>query len=447
MLSFLLFAVSLSSCVATPNLHIVNGETQMTLSQSAPISRGVDISPDGNYLLTGGLNVFTHWDISKGILIKRYHAALPQIMGTYLTTAIIPVAFFSNGKYALSGGEDVKVWGLSSGTVIRTITDGPAASIGVSSDGRRVLMCDESEWAFREDKLIVYDAVNGTKIAEWEAGGSGGIIALSPDGEYALSSGGGGRKSIKEDRGVIHLWDVSSGAELKTIQGHSGSVGTKAVAFSPDGRSILSVGGSDGLAKLWDTASGSLIRAFKVSDDRFVGIRRFGGIVNGWVAFTPDGKRIIYMGSDASFRIFDARTGDEIATLVLFDDGKWLVVTPEGYYNASEKGAHYLKVRYEEKDYGVDQFYDVFYRPDIVAAKLGGQDISGLVSVTMKDASKSPPPSVEFATAPVDADRSTEGPGRPGAGLGWFRVSLEFLSCCNLPCPRQSQPRHLLAQR
>jgi len=308
-------------------------------------------------------------------------------MGTYLTTAIIPVAFFSNGKYALSGGEDVKVWDLSSGTFIRTIADGPAASIGVSSDGKKVLMCDESEWAFREDKLIVYDAVSGTKIAEWEAGGSGGIIALSPDGKYALSSGGGGRKSVREDRGVIHLWDaaagrhvhafagtsdqgigqavlamafsadgkrvlsggtdgsvrlwdVSSGAELKAIQGHSGSVGTKAVAFSPDGRSILSVGGSDGLAKLWDTASGSLIRAFKVSDDRFVGIRRFGGIVNGWVAFTPDGKRIIYMGSDASFRIFDARTGDEIATLVLFDDGKWLVVTPEGYYNASEKGAH-----------------------------------------------------------------------------------------------------------
>ena len=46
----------------------------------------------------------------------------------------------------------------------------------------------------------------------------------------------------------------------------------------------------------------------------------------------------------------------------------------------------------EDKNYGVDQFYDVFYRPDIVAAKLRGEDIGGLVTITMKDAIKSPPP-------------------------------------------------------
>jgi len=193
---------------------------------------------------------------------------------------------------------------------------------------------------------------------------------------------------------------------IKTIQGYEGQVGAKAVAFSPDGWLIVSVGGSDGLAKIWDISSGSLIRAFKVSDDRFVEIRRFGGLVSGWVAFTPDGKRIIYMGSDASFRIFDAATGEEIVTLIEFDDGEWLAVTAEGYYNASEKGAQYLKVSYEGKDYNVDQFYDVFYRPDIVSAKLTGQDIRELVSITMKDASKNLPPFVEFTTVPADTDRS-----------------------------------------
>ena len=453
-ISFLFSVLFLSSCMtATPNLHVINGETRMTLTQSAPLSRGADISPDGKYLLTGGLGVFTHWDISRGMLIHRYSAELHQIMGTYLTTGLIPVAFTSGGKYALSGGEELKLWDLSSGRLVKKIGGDPAASIGVSANGREVLTCVESEWAFLEDKLIVYDVARGSKIAEWNAANSGGIIALSPNGKHAMSSGGGGRKSTKEDRGVINLWDVfrgeiihtfagtgdnkglgeavlsiafshdgkralsggtdgsvrlwdiASGAELKTIKGHSGSVGTKAVAFSPDGRTILSVGGSDGLAKLWDISSGSLIRSFMVSDDRFVEIRRFGGIINGWVAFTQDGKRIIYMGSDASFRIFDVATGDEVATLIAFDNGEWLVVTSEGYYNASEKGAQYLKVSYEGKNYSVDQFYDVFYRPDIVAAKLSGQDISGLISITMKDASKNPPPSVEFTTIPSETNQ------------------------------------------
>lgn len=57
-----------------------------------------------------------------------------------------------------------------------------------------------------------------------------------------------------------------------------------------------------------------------------------------------------------------------------------------------EKGAEYLSVKVEEISYSVDNFYDVFYRPDIVAAKLRGEDISGLITITMKDAIKSPPP-------------------------------------------------------
>ena len=439
----------LTSCMtATPSLHVVNGETRMTLTQSAPISRGADCSPDGKALVTGGLKGFAHWDISRGLLVNRCEAELPQIMGTYLTTGLIPVAFVSGGRQVLSGGEEVKLWDLASGKVIRTIGKNSANSISVSADGKRVLTCEESEWSFKEDKLIVHDVQSGRKIAEWNAANSGGIIALSPDGQYALSTGGGERKSVSSDRGIIHfwevatgrhlrtfagtgrnqglgsavlalafsqdgkyalsggtdgslrLWDLFSGRELKMLQGHTGWVGTKAVAFSPDGRWLLSVGGSDGLAKLWDRASGTLIRAFPVSDDRFVGIRRFGGMVNGWVSFTPDSRLIIFMGSDASFRLFETATGKEVATLILFDDGEWLVVTSEGYYNASAKGAQYLNVRYEGRDYTVDQFYDVFYRPDIVAAKLSGQDIGGLVSLTMREASQNPPPVVEFTKTP-----------------------------------------------
>ena len=32
--------------------------------------------------------------------------------------------------------------------------------------------------------------------------------------------------------------------------------------------------------------------------------------------------------------------------MVGFEDGEWLVITAEGYYNSSEKGAQYLNVKF-----------------------------------------------------------------------------------------------------
>lgn len=92
--------------------------------------------------------------------------------------------------------------------------------------------------------------------------------------------------------------------------------------------------------------------------------------------------------------------------MIAFKDGEWIVITREGYYNASARGAEqYLSIKVADNEYSVDQFYDVFYRPDIVAAKLRGEDISGLVTITMQDAIKSPPPVVEFASKISDTDQ------------------------------------------
>src|SRR5208283_5188844 len=82
-------------------------------------------------------------------------------------------------------------------------------------------------------------------------------------------------------------------------------------------------------------------------------------------------------------------------------DGEWIVVTSQGYFNASEKGAEYLSVRYGGNAYSVDEFYDVFYRPDIVTATLKGEDARGLATLSMDDAIKDPPPLVAFTSTPA----------------------------------------------
>ncbi|KAF0158086.1 MAG: wd40 repeat subgroup [Syntrophaceae bacterium] len=104
--------------------------------------------------------------------------------------------------------------------------------------------------------------------------------------------------------------------------------------------------------------------------------------------------------SDGTVRLWDTAAGREVGQFVGFGNGEWIVITKEGYYNSSARGHEYLNIRRGNRVYGIDQFYDVFYRPDIVSAKLKGDDITGLVTLTVEEAIKNPPPAVKFSTVP-----------------------------------------------
>src|SRR5438067_594037 len=82
-------------------------------------------------------------------------------------------------------------------------------------------------------------------------------VAFSPDGKIVAS--GSWDKTIK-------LWDVSTGAELRTLKGHSSFVNS--VAFSPDGKILASgsgegVGPVDNTIRLWNVSTGAELRTLK----------------------------------------------------------------------------------------------------------------------------------------------------------------------------------------
>ncbi len=450
----------LSSCMwgatTIPEIYLKQSDMTMELNKEAYGIEALAISSDGQYLLTGdnggwdimrggygtGKSSLRLWDLTQGKQISKFDAE----------HTIISVAMSPDIQYAVTGGyvqdhgpfrkrpfPPLQIWNLSSGGLYKTFrpfegfNGNEFNSINFSADGRYFLSTD---WT----SIYIFDAKTWNLVKTLTPDGyrvpaiipyKSFVATFSPDSQYVLSGG---------PDAILRLWDIKTGMEHKQFRGHKAGLlhgGICSIEFSLDGKYAVTAAFNDGNVILWDIEKG-------IEAKRFTGFPSVMGMyfMEKNLSFSPDGKFIFAVGDtirdvksgkvatdlthawkgikiagrnpvsgryhpngryvlmtmdDAAVRIYDAKTGDEVAVLISFEDGEWLTITTEGYYNASEKGARYLRVKEGETSYSVESFYDVFYRPDIVTAKLRGDDISGLITITMKDAIKSPPPVVTIS--------------------------------------------------
>ena len=116
--------------------------------------------------------------------------------------------------------------------------------------------------------------------------------ALSPDGRLLVSGG---------TDAAIKLWDVASGRVLRTLTGHSESI--HAIAFSPDGQTLASAS-SDKTIRLWNAESGRQLATLTGHQDEVTA-----------VAFSPDGRTIVSGGYDNTLKLWDTVSGKELRSL------------------------------------------------------------------------------------------------------------------------------------
>jgi WD40 repeat protein len=117
-------------------------------------------------------------------------------------------------------------------------------------------------------------------------------LAFSPDGMTL---------AYEDEDTKVSLLDLGKGCRTRTFPGE---YSTRCVAFRPDGKVLASGNLVDGTITLWETATGQ---------ERLT----LGGHPNFTqaVAFSPDGKTLASTGEDQCIRLWDARTGDALASI------------------------------------------------------------------------------------------------------------------------------------
>jgi WD40 repeat protein len=232
------------------------------------------------------------------------------------------VALSLDGKtlVALGNHETKYVWDVASGKELHRLKGGSGFSLAVSPDGKTVAAGDG------EGKIRLWDLKTGKPMRSFKAAArpvralARPVVALafSPNSKVLAAGDSAAISATQAEHGVstVRLWDAATGRQSRELKGHSG--GITAVAFAPDGRTLISAS-HDATLRFWDAATGKNIRKLQVPDetnikslDQYKGINS-GGVLT--VAYSSDSRFLASGSYDGTVRIWDSDTGKELHAL------------------------------------------------------------------------------------------------------------------------------------
>ena len=285
-------------------LKLLTGHTDSVLT--------VAFSPSGNTLASGGSDgTVRGWNVRSGTLFETIEGH---------GESVLSVRFSPDGSTLASAGADklIRLWDVWNADLKRTLVghSEPVGTVAFSPHGLTIAS------GGRDGAIMLWDVQTGNKLHTLEGHAEPvSSVAFSPDGLTLASAGRPYSVNPRSSRdGRIKLWDTRTGDQVRTLEGHSHTVGC--VAFSPNGDVLASGGGwYDDTVRLWDTRTGEKDRLLE---------GHTGGVDS--VVFSPDGVKLA-TASNGSIRLWDTRTGEHLRTLVhsvwrfaFSPDGKTLAV-------------------------------------------------------------------------------------------------------------------------
>jgi RNA polymerase sigma factor (sigma-70 family) len=120
------------------------------------------------------------------------------------------------------------------------------------------------------------------------------VVAFSPDGKRILTGGA----CYGDGDPTVRLWDVKTGKELRRLEGHT--LGVYGLAFLDGGKKAVS-GSHDTTIRIWDLESGKELKRLEGHESTVYSL-----------AVSPDGKFLLSAGEDTTVRLWDLAAGQEV---------------------------------------------------------------------------------------------------------------------------------------
>ena len=231
---------------------------------TAPDAEAIAFSPDGKWIAVGGSTSDPEiWDAGAG----RFMLKLESIHESSLEW-LRGVAFSPDGKLvAAAAGSKIKIWEAQTGQFLKKLSGHRTGveSVTFSSDGELIASAGGDDdtvglWSARTGELV--RALRATRDRVMS-------VAFSRDGKWVAAG------VHSNDGATAQIWETATGQLLHTI----GDPGGQAVAFSPDGRRLLTG------TRLWDVGTAELVR-------------NYGNHYISWVAFSANGELVALADGD-----------------------------------------------------------------------------------------------------------------------------------------------------
>lgn len=309
-------------------------------------------SIDGNRML------LSSFDNSARIWSTQLAAITAYFDG--FNSPVLTAAFSHDNEHVVLGTMDgiVQIWQSSPARHLVTLQDSTIIlSEAIFSPDKTKLLTIAMRGVYQRITML-WDTRTGRLIED--------LTGKFYEYQRAIFDSNGKVMYVYRYSGIEDIYRLSKGDLTKYVSQNQDVI--RSSVFSPDNKQVLLV--SRYVApnvKLWDVASGTLIRTIKLGEDAYFEDVNFN-------------KGLVMVNRNGMIVLFDLLTGKEVYQYVPMEEGTSLSRIPSGYYQCSRDAArtlHYVTGNLDVISF--DQLDVRFNRPDKVLEASGRAD-TALVS-------------------------------------------------------------------